>query len=94
MLQPSRCQQQSSLVSLSVCQRVEHHEIVDNALEAHSRNGNACFAKLIRIGLSFITKHIGFTGDNQGFRQTAKLVQTGAQREAVICARSSGSVVY
>src|SRR3954470_3043569 len=55
-------------------QRVEHHEVVDDALIARRGDVDAGLAQPAGVRRAFVTKHVGLAGDHQRLRQTSELL--------------------
>ena len=57
------------LRGVGVAQRVDHHEVVDDALEPDGGHRDPSLAELGGVGLALVAQHIGLAHDDQGRRQ-------------------------
>ena len=54
--------------------RVEHDEVVDDALVAGRGDGDAGGAEVVGVGLALVAQHVGLTGDDECGRQAGELL--------------------
>jgi hypothetical protein len=59
-------------------QRIEHDEVVDDALVADRGHGDAGLAELVRVGLALVAEDVGLTVDHECRRQPGELVEARA----------------
>ena len=60
---------------VGVGEGVEHHEVVDDALEADRGDRHAGVAELVRVRLALVAQDVGLAGDDQRRRQAGELLR-------------------
>src|SRR4051794_37692995 len=63
-----------------VRQGVEHHKVVNDALEPRRRDTHARLPQLVGIRFSFVAQNVGFGGNDQSRGKATQLVSGRAQR--------------
>ena len=60
--------------------RVEHHEVVDDALVARRGDIDAGLAELASVRLTLVAEHVGLAGDDERLGKPGKLVSARTER--------------
>jgi hypothetical protein len=68
------------LRAIRFAQRVEHHEVVEDALVSRRCDVGARVAELARVRLALVSQDIGLGGDNERSRQAGEVILGRAQR--------------
>src|SRR5215470_4089040 len=59
---------------VNAAERIEHHEVVNDAVVADGRDGDAGRTQPRRIGFSLVAQHVGLVDDHQRRGETAELL--------------------
>jgi hypothetical protein len=63
-----------------VAERVEHHEVVRDAVVAHGRDRDTGLPQPRRAHLAFVAQYVGFVDGQERRRQAGELLVARAQR--------------
>ena len=58
---------------------VEHHEVVDDAVEADAGGAHARLGELAGVGLALVAQHVVLVDDDERLRQSGELVEARSQ---------------
>jgi hypothetical protein len=65
---------------VGAAERVEHHEVVRDAVVADGRDGDAGRAQPGRVGFALVAQHVGLVDDHERRRKAGELLVARAQR--------------
>src|SRR5438270_12887373 len=80
LTQPGRSKSDRSPRRRGLCQGVQHHEVVNGALEPYRCDAHPRLTQLVGIGFPLIAQHIGLGGDDERRGKPLQLLGAGPQR--------------